>query len=703
MLETATSTFKNKMKKYGKQLNMLLEFGNTTIDRTYVKSAVPSFNGELFTSVMRQLTLEIENYTAIDVSKILTVRQVNSKSVKEINNARVKYLATDLNKTYTVDEVDKMKNMKLMSTRVKYLVDKESREDITSPSTIKVKLGVRISEFDDYEYVDYGEFVVYDKEAVVEKNSTKLYLYDHLIDTHIKYDDDPLAFDYSTGEVTVLMLLQAVCSKFEFTLMTDNFANKDEIIDADKYLGQDVTYRDILDEIAATAGGFIKIFNKNLYVAYPTETGEIIDENDLQKLTIGKKVGPFNTVVLGRSPQEDNIYFPEGVDPANRKSIRIDNNQIMDSHRTDFIEAIFDKIDGLEYYAFEFTSFGFGYFEFGDIVTLKNLNNEEFKTILFNMSETINSGIKGTSYTEETDYSETKYEYATSIEKRITNTEIICNKQEGKIQMLIEQQDANGEKFNSIDMDLESTELKIKEVDDNANEQIESLRQTVEGLENKVSSTGGDNVFAYAADNFKGNIEEYSNTEIKNNSISGLGYKLKVGTAKQTVQIKNGIYTVSFIYKKLTELAGAAFGINEQRWELESTGNNWKEVVKTVEVTSNSLEFRIYTDTDDAFILCDLMGNIGTEKQTWTQNANETITDTVQIGKGIKVKSSTKNTELDADADGIRVVNTNTGDTVAEFTDKGMETEEMNVRNKAQIAGMLVQQVGNQIWLSSLL
>jgi len=438
-------------------------------------------------------------------------------------------------------------------------------------------------------------------------------------------------------------------------------------------------------------------------VAYPTETGEVIDENDLQKLTIGKKVGPFNTVVLGRSPQEDNIYFPEGIDSADRKSIRIDNNQIMDSHREDFIEAIFDKIDGLEYYAFEFTSFGFGYFEFGDIVTLKNLNNEEFKTILFNMSETINSGIKGTSYTEETDYSETKYEYATSIEKRLTNTEIICNKQDGQIKMLIEQQDENGEKFNSIDMDIESTELKIQEVDDNAKEQIESLRQTVEGLENKVSTTGGDNVFAYAADNFKGNIEEYSNTEIKNNSISGLGYKIKIGNAKQTVQIKNGTYTVSYLYKKLVNLANGYVKINGEQFDFINTGNSFKEEAHTVEVTSNTLEFEVYSDTEDAFILCDLMGNIGTEKQTWTQNANETITDTVQIGKGIKVKSSTKNTELDADADGIRVVNTNTGETVAEFTDKGMETEEMTVRNRAQIAGMLVQQVGNQIWLSSLL
>lgn len=702
MLKTPNS-FKTKMKKYGKQLNMLLNFGRTTIDKTYIKSAEPSVNGEMFTSIMRQLTLEVENYTSIEVDKILTVRQVHQSKVRSINNTRVKYLATDLDKTYTVKEVDEMTTGMLSKTRVKYLIQKERRENIASASTINVKLGVRISEFEDYEYVDYGEYVVYDKEDVVDKNSTKLYLFDHLIDTHIKYDDDPLALDYENEEITVLKLLQAICNKFEFNLMTTDFVNANKRIYEDKYAGLDVTYRDILDEISAVAGGFIKIFNKDLYVAYPEETGETIDENDLEKLTIGKKIGAFNSLVLGRSPQEDNIYYPENMDDKDRLTIRIDNNQIMDKNREDFIVDIYNKIKGLEYYVFEFTSFGFGYFEFGDIVTLKNLKNEEFKTILFNVIENIDSGIKGKCYTEETNYLETKYEYATSIEKRVTNTEIICNKQDNQIKMLIEQQGESSNKMNSLQMDLESTELKIQDVQNDTREQVESLKQTIQGLENNVYTTGGDNIFAYAADNFTGNIEEYSDTDIKNNSVSGLGYKMKVGTVKQIAQVKNGIYTISFLYKKLVNLAVGTVIINGEKWTLENTSGKFQEKEYTIEVTSNTIDFEFQTDTDDAFIIVDLMCNIGNVKQTWSQNANETITDTVTIGKGIKVKSSTKNTELRADADGIRVHNTNTNETVAEFTDKGMETEEMVVRGKAQIAGMLVQQVDSQIWLSSLL
>ena len=701
MLKTS-DTFKSKMKKYGKQINMLLNFGKTTIDKTYIKSAELSVNGELFTSIMRQLTLEVENYTSIEVDKILTVRQVNENKVRAINNTRVKYLATDLDKSYSVKEVNEMSTGMLSSTRVKYLIEKESRENIASASTINVKLGVRISEFEEYEYVDYGEYVVYDKEAVVDKNSTKLYLFDHLIDTHIKYDDDPLNLNYE-DEITVLILLQAICNKFGFTLKTNDFVNANKRIYEDKYAGLNLTYRDILDEIAAVAGGFIKIFNKDLYVAYPQETGETIDENDLEKLTIGKQVGTFNSLVLGRSPQEDNIYYPTNMEASDRKTIRIDNNQIMDKNREDFIVDIYNQINGLQYYVFEFTSFGFGYFEFGDVVTLKNLNGEEFKSIMLNIIENIDSGIKGKSYTEETNYSETKYEYATGIEKRLTNTEIICNKQANQIKLLIEQQGDSNSKLNSIEMDLESTELKIQSVEDGTKEQIESLKQTLEGLTNTVSTTGGGNIFLYSAENFTGNIEEFSNTEIKNNSVSGLGYKVKIGTAKQVVQVKNGIYTISFLYKKITELAKGSISINEESWDIESTGDQFKEKTFVIEVTSNSLEFEVYSDTNDAFILCDLMGNLGDVKQTWTQNANETITDTVQIGKGLRIRSSTKNTELKADADGVRINNVNTNETKTEFTDKGMETEEMVCRGKAQISGMLIQQVDSQIWLSSLL
>ena len=703
MLET-TNSFKNKMKVYGKQLNILLGFGQTKLDKTHVKKIDLSVNGDLFTSVMRQIDLEIENYTTIDKSKIMTVREVHEATVRKIDKTQVKYLAEDQDKEFTVEEVNEMSVKNMDRARVKFLIPHAKRENIENATTINIQLGVRTSEFDNYEYIDWGEFVVYDKEEKIDTRSLKLHLYDHMIDSHIKYVENPLNLDYSTGDVTVLDLLRAICDKFGWTLRTFEFANANKIISEDKYAAlTDFTYRDILDEIAAVAGGFIKIINKDLYVAYPTDTGETIDENDLEKLTIGKKIGAYNTMVLGRSPQEDNIYFPSSAPASGRVSIRIDNNQIMDKNRTDYIEEIYNHINGLSYYVFDYKSFGFGYYEFGDIVTLKDLHENEYKTILFNINVEITSGIKEKANTKEPKYSETKYQYATSIEKRITNTEIITNKQENKIQEIIEEQQGAASRMNYMESTIDETTRTISDYKKETDNQLAEFRESLEGLNINLKNNSGNNIFYYDTEFWNGEaIESYTNTDTKKNTVSGMGYKLLIGTSSQEATVKNDIYTISFLYRNTNQLDNTTVSINGVAEKLSYTGDEWREYTKQIKVTDNRILLAFTTDTNDAIDIADVMGNIGYEKQAWSQNPNETHTDTVDIGKGIKVKSSTTNTELNADSDGIRVINTNTSDVVAEFTDKGMETEEMVVRGKAQIAGLLFQEIEGQTWISKL-
>ena len=431
------NNFKSNMQFTGKKLNVVLEFNNTTLDGDFIKNTEYSVNGELFTSVMRQLTLEIEKYP--NSSDLLTVKDVNEMLVGRLTNTKLRMFDTNTN----------------------------YRDDIRLATTINVKLGVRKLDTDNFLYANFGEFVLYDKEEIIEKDSIKLYLFDHLIDTHISYNENPLSLDYSNNNVTVLILLQAICTKFGFTLKTNNFTNANKVITEDKYINTKVTYRDILDEISAVAGGFIKIYNKDLYVAYPTETGEIIDESNLEKLTIGKKIGAFNSLVLARTPQEDNIIYPNNISDNDRVSIRIENNQIMDKNREDFIVDLYNRINGLSYYVFDSTSFGFGYFEFGDIVTIKDLDGIEYKTILTNIIINTDTGIKEKQYTKETIFKETEYKYASSVEKRMTNTELIVDKQNNKIALL------------------------SQEVSDNTDD-IASLELTAQGISTNVTSLSND-------------------------------------------------------------------------------------------------------------------------------------------------------------------------------------------------------------------
>lgn len=551
------NAFKEKMKVYGKHINILVEFGETQLDKTYVKNAEFTTNGEMFTSIMRGLTLEVEKYTVCEQDKMLTVGQVHNMLLKKVINTKIKRFTTEDYEFY----------------------QQERKQDINFASTVNVKLGVRLSEEDEYQYIDYGEFVVYDRESIVDTNSSKLYLYDHLIDTHVNYDDDPLTLNYNSGNITVLNLLQAICTKFGFNLMTSNFANYDKVINSDKYLGLNVTYRDILDEIAEVSGGFIKIFNKDLYVAYPQNTGEVIDENDLEKLTVGKKVGAFNSLVLGRTPQEDNIYYPQNIAEENRVCVRIDNNQIMDSNRENFILNIYNKINGLEYYVFEFESFGFGYFEFGDIVTLRDLDGVEYSTILFNIVENVTSGIKGKCYTEETEYSETKYEYASSIEKRLVNTEIICNKQENKINLLIEEQGENATKINSLEMDLDSTKSQIQNLEEETDQRISSIEQTASSITSTVTNIVYQRGVNYVLD---------SKQERTANSTTYYSHDYDISPHFHDVLTNQ--FTVSFMLKGASSVVNGAVAVYIY---FDNTN-----AVKTIPLTvDNSTDYKRYYET----------------------------------------------------------------------------------------------------------
>jgi hypothetical protein len=97
------------------------------------------------------------------------------------------------------------------------------------------------------------------------------------------------------------------------------------------------------------------------------------------------------------------------------------------------------------------------------------------------------------------------------------------------------------------------------------------------------------------------------------------------------------------------------------------------------------------------------MVNAGEVKLAYSQNQNETTTDTVNISKGITITSSDTNTTFRANSDGIRVYNnSDLNNSVTKFTDTGLETKEATIENKATITGTLWQDVNGHTWITRL-
>lgn len=455
---------------------------------------------------------------------------------------------------------------------------------------------------------------------------------------------------------------------------------------------------------------FVKSMNNIAVKRLTTNINEpsLEKQSDYTELVLKRNTHPINVVSIGMSQVEgENITLrdEESIAEDGENYLTINDNPFAytQEKREQLIVALYEKVKGFSYTAYELKGQCKPYLETGDPIWVLDADGAITSSFLFRFTYKSPNGLESEMSAPSIIKSTVEYQNVPSDLERIRRTEIIVDKQQGTIDAIIDKQTEDGSKINSLQANADETTDTISKIIEDYQEQIAQLKLTIDGLTNTVSTKGGGNIFSYSKENWNESITEYTNTDLKQNSISGLGYELVIGTTKQEVQLKNGIYTISFLYKNINNLDNAKVIINGESFNLEYTNNKWKEFEKTINVTANTISISFVTDTNNAIYITDLMGNIGAEKQTWEQNANETYTDTVQIGKGIQVNSSETNTYTRIDSDGNRVFNKATGKVISEFTDKGMETQDMVVNGKAEIAGMLVQKVGSQTWLSSLL
>ena len=84
----------------------------------------------------------------------------------------------------------------------------------------------------------------------------------------------------------------------------------------------------------------------------------------------------------------------------------------------------------------------------------------------------------------------------------------------------------------------------------------------------------------------------------------------------------------------------------------------------------------------------------------WTQNANESRSDTVQISEGITTTSSVTDPKATMDIAGFIVRNKTTGTAVMEATKTGGKFLDLTSTGKSNLSGLLVQKVGSKICIN---
>lgn len=414
-----------------------------------------------------------------------------------------------------------------------------------------------------------------------------------------------------------------------------------------------ITYRDIFAQIAqATASTCIIGADDKVYFKPITGTGEQLTYDNLFKLKLEDQYGEINSVVLSRDPVEgEDVLLKDdaSIEANGLTEFKISNNEIVDKNREGAIEPIYNALKGTKYYPFEATTEGLGWYEIGDAFDIISDTGDVFPTVLFNINITVDGSLKETLKTVAETKTQTQYQYATTISKRIKNTEILVNKQDGKIQSLVS--------------DMYDEEGVV-------NQKYTQITQDIEKIVASVQNSGGGNLlkdsvmFAYANINQQseeqkrqspwtvsesGTITAQEDTEsISAGGVSGHSFTLANKSATQRVSVKistaedKSHYTFSTKIKK--DSAGSC-GVRIYNTKEEYTipvveGESafYKEYSLTLEPQENYYYVEFYCDDEGNATFTDNMLAVGESKSQWTQANGEVMNTQVNISlEGVRV------------------------------------------------------------------
>ncbi|MDD7757175.1 MAG: hypothetical protein PUJ51_22235 [Clostridiales bacterium] len=224
----------------------------------------------------------------------------------------------------------------------------------------------------------------------------------------------------------------------------------------------------------------------NMNLIYTAEYEEL-DKHFLKDVNVSfsKKYGAVNSVVFSRGNGSDNIYRKDNasINKNGLTEIKIADNPFLEGDdRENFIQQLFDKINGLEFYIMDVASTGIMYLELGDLYYFNMIEEKpslksglvksgmrkaqgssggKFLCLLMNDEIKITQGLEENIYSDEPEITETNYKTASITDTSIKNAIIQTNKNSAEILLKVN----NDEVVSAINLSPENIKISSAKLD----------------------------------------------------------------------------------------------------------------------------------------------------------------------------------------------------------------------------------------------
>jgi len=361
----------------------------------------------------------------------------------------------------------------------------ESKIDVPKGTVLNFSFGIKVRDDevedyrDNYDYVNYGNYIVNKDELEKSNDIYELKCYDKMLYAMKDYTKMNITYP-----ITIRNYINAICNELGLTFknINNSFANYNKQIQNELYLlynpGNNkwesfgYTFRDVLDELAQATGSTICINEEDdeLEIRYINDTNDTINDDYIKNVSakFRQKYGAINTVILSRSADSDKVYrsYPEDLPDNEKIAVQISDNQIMNfNDRADYLPDILNRLLNVEYYTNDFTSNGITYYNLCDKYNVE-IDGETYPCIMFNNQISVGNGITEKIYTDMPDNAETDYTKADKTDRRINQTYLIVDKQNQTIESVVSQVSDQNEAISQITQTVNEINSKISDITD---------------------------------------------------------------------------------------------------------------------------------------------------------------------------------------------------------------------------------------------
>lgn len=559
--------------------------------------------------------------------------------------------------------------------------------------TFEVQIGVKYADTTT-EFIDEGKYTLQEQTIDKTANTSQIKGQDKLY----KLEEEYVCGITDWTNITVKDVFDDLCTSMEIEAGTTTFINDDLPVEGNNYQ-KNCKNRDVLSDICEVACSWAELgTDGKLYLNwFDDEITDTLDKTQYSTLEKNGVYGEVNCLVIKDSQFEGEnvtIQDDESIEEYGETQVAIMDNQFLNTEelRQQAITDIWNRIQGFTYVDCKIISYcGKPHLKRGNKISVQDMDGTYFTTYVL----THDFKYDGSFYSEISSPSLTKEQTAIkntnlSPKQRLMNAEAQVLKSEAQIRMVVEEQE-------QMQGELNENYYNKTTVD-------ELLLDTERGLTNKYTVGGGNNIFRntglyFESSDYSSGFEFWEGSVVKgsnSNSKTQTSMLLQDDTLNQRQIVANDLYTISFQYRRLNNLATATVTINEAEYELDENGT----FSATINVQTGDINIVFECDTINGYEIYELMCNFGEVALQYSQNANETKTDTVEISEGIKITSTSAESVFKANATGIRVEDNN-GNSTTEFLDTGMKTKNLRA-DMGIIANLLIEEVDGQVWITGL-